>query len=91
MLVSFNSSTGGKLVASGTVSVPGAAKTYRFVTLRKTVRRGAAQVKLKLPRPALSAVKHALAKHRKLSARITLTLTAPDGAKTAKKLTVRLR
>jgi hypothetical protein len=91
VLVSFSSSSGGQLVASGTVSVPGAARTYRLVTVRKSVAAGSTQVKLKLPRSALNAIKRALARHRKLSAKITLTLTAPGGAKTAKKLTVRLK
>jgi hypothetical protein len=91
VVVSFSSSRGGSLVASGTVSVPNVAKTYRFTTVRKNVTAGAVQVKLKLPRAAFAAVKRALKQHRRLSAKITLALTGADGAKISKKLAVRLK
>jgi hypothetical protein len=91
VLLSFSSNLGGSLVASGTVAVPGAAKTYRFVTVRKRVRAGRVQVKLKLSRVALTAIKKALATHRELRAKVTLALTTPDGKRTTKRLTIRLR
>jgi hypothetical protein len=91
VLVSFSSSSGGQLVASGTVSVPKLAKLYRFTSMRKQVPAGAVRVKLGLPRSALAAVKRALKRHRKLSAKITVSLTAPDGEHTSKRLSVRLR
>jgi hypothetical protein len=91
LLLGFDTSSGGNLVASGTVSVPKLAKTYRFTSVRKPVPAGKVQVKLALPRAALVAVKRALKQHRRLSAKVTLALTAPSGQHTSKKLTVRLR
>jgi hypothetical protein len=91
VLVRFDSNTGGNLVAGGTVSVPGAAKTYRLATVKRHVAAGTVQVKLRLRRSALADARRALTRHRKLSAKVTTTLTAPDGRETTKKLTIRLR
>jgi hypothetical protein len=91
VLLSFSSTSGGLLVASGTVNVPNTAKTYRFTKLRKRVSPGRVSIKLKLPSRALRAIKQALGHHRKLSAKITLTLTGKNGRRSVKRTTVRLR
>jgi hypothetical protein len=91
VLISITSSSAGTLALSGTVSVPGAAKTYRFKSVRKRVAAGPVRVKLELPRSGLVAIKRALSHHSKLSAKITLGLTTADHETVARKLTVRLR
>ena len=91
MLTSFTSSADGSLVATGTVSVPKLAKTYRFTTVKATVRAGnKTTIKLKLSSSALKAIKKALAKHKHLSAKITLTVTTASGAKTTVHKTIKL-
>jgi hypothetical protein len=48
------------------------------------------QLKLKLSGSALKAVKKALAKHKKLSAKLKLTITTSTGAKQTVNKTIRL-
>jgi hypothetical protein len=91
VLTSFTSSADGSLVATGTVSVPKLAKTYRFKTVKATVRaNNRTTIQLKLPSSALKAIKKALAKHKHLSAKITLTVTTAGGAKTTVHKTIKL-
>jgi hypothetical protein len=49
------------------------------------------RVKLKLPSVALHQIKRALARHRRLTAKVTLALTAASGEKGVKRLPIRLR
>ncbi len=91
LLTSFTSTSDGSLVATGTVSVPKLAKTYRFRTVKATVRaNNRTTIKLKLSRSAVKTIKKALAKHKRLSAKITLTVTTAGGAKTTVHKTIRL-
>ena len=70
VLAAFTSSANGNLVASGTVSVPNLAKTYRFTVVKsKVVAGNPTTVRLKLSSKALKAVKNALGKHKKLRRR----------------------
>jgi plastocyanin len=82
----------GTLTASGTVTVPGgAAKLYRFRAARRQV---SANVPVKLPlnlsRNASRAVKAALRRHRKVSAKVTLAAKDTTGHRTVRKQTIRL-
>jgi hypothetical protein len=87
-MTSNESATGS---ATGTISVPGSAKTVRFKTTKLNLT-GAKRTKitLKLPKRALKAVRLAL-KHHKLKARVTVTVKDGAGNRTAKKLTIRLK
>jgi subtilisin-like proprotein convertase family protein len=92
VLAAFTSSANGNLVASGTVSVPNLAKTYKFTVVRsKVVAGNPTTVRLKLSRKALKAIKKALGKHKKLSAKITLVVTTPSGAKTTVHKTIKFK
>ena len=66
--------------ASGSVSVPGASKSYRLKAVKnRFVARGTkATLKLKVPKKALKAIKRALRAGRKVKAK--LKLNARDGA-----------
>jgi hypothetical protein len=91
VVLDFSTSQGGSLVATGSVNVPNGAKTYRFRTVRRNVAAGAVRVKLKLPSAALHQIGRALASHRRLTAKVTLALTAASGEKSVKRLPIRLR
>lgn len=91
VLAAFTSSANGNLVASGTISVPNLAKTYRFTVVKsKVVAGNPTTIRLKLSSKALKAVKNALGKHKKLKAKITLLVTTPSGAKTTVHKTIKL-
>jgi plastocyanin len=80
----------GTLTASGTVSVPGAAKVYRFKPAGQSVSANqAVRLRLRLSKHGLRAVRRALRRHR-LSASVTVTAIAAKGGKTIRKLRVRL-
>ena len=86
------SNIGGGLAARATVSIGGASKIYRFKAVSKTVAPGVAtKARLKLSKRALSTVRSALSQGRKLIATLSLTVTDANGAKTTKKLSIRLR
>jgi subtilisin-like proprotein convertase family protein len=86
------SNIGGGLAARATVSIGGASKVYRFKAVSKTLTPGVAtKAKLKLSKRGLSAVRSALNSGKKLSAKLSLTVTDANGAKTTKKLSIRLR
>jgi plastocyanin len=82
----------GTLTASGTVAVPrGAAKLYRFKPASKQVSANVpVKLALKLPKNASAAVKAALRRGRKLSAKVTLTAKDATGHETVRKQTIRL-
>jgi hypothetical protein len=84
----FTSSMAGNLAASGTVK---AGRTYRFRLVKaKAVARHRTTVKLKLPSSGLKAVKKALARHKRVTAKIKLALTTATGLTTTVSKTVKL-
>jgi uncharacterized cupredoxin-like copper-binding protein len=82
----------GTLTASATVTVPGgAAKLYRFKPAGKQVSANVpVRLPLKLSKNALRAVKAALGRRKKLSAKVTLTAKDTTGHQTVRKQTIRL-
>jgi hypothetical protein len=84
----FTSNVAAKLAATGTVKV---GKTYKFRSARRNVEANKrTTLTLKLPKAALSAIKKALASHKKVKAKITLAFTVPSGLKTTVTKTVTL-
>ena len=84
----FTSNVAAKLVAGGTVKV---GKTYKFRGARRNVDANKrTTLALKLPKSALSAIKKALASHKKVKAKITLAFTVPSGIKTSVTKTITL-
>jgi hypothetical protein len=82
----------GRLRAAATVSVGGASKVYRFKTVSRSVAANVfTKLRLKLAKKKLKAVKRALAKRKRLKARITVTAVDKSGNKRAQKATVRLK
>jgi hypothetical protein len=78
--------------AQGTVSVPGAARTYRLKSATKQIRRGGkAKLKLKFSKKTLKVVKRALSKRKKIKARVTVTVKDAAGNRTTKKRSIRLK
>jgi len=76
---------------SASVAVPGASKTYKFRKASKTLAGGAsAKLKLKLSKKALSAIRRALRRGKRLKARVTVTAVTSGVSSTAK-LAIRLR
>ena len=92
-LIAFTTSNiGGGLAARATVSVADASKTYRFKSVSRTLTPGVGtKARLKLSKRGLSAVRSALNRGKKLTAKLSLTVTDANGAKTTRKLSVRLR
>jgi hypothetical protein len=81
VVIVFTSNVAAKLAATGTVKV---AKTYKFRGAKRNISANKrTTLKLKLPTSALRAVKKALASHKKVKAKITLTFTVPSGLKTS--------
>jgi hypothetical protein len=92
LLASIESNIGGSLTATATVSVPSAARTVRFRTAKKSLLVGKkTTVKLKLSKSGLKAISRALARGKKLKAKVTLTVNDAGGGESAKKITVRLK
>jgi hypothetical protein len=84
----FTTNVAAKLAATGTVKV---GKTYKFRGARRNVEANKrTTLTLKLPKAALAAIKRALASHKKVKARITLTFTVPSGIKTSVTKTITL-
>jgi hypothetical protein len=81
-----------KATARGTISVPGAAATFRLAPVSAGVVQGKrATLALKLPKRARAAVRKALAKGRRVSATVTVTVVDAAGNATHSKRTIRLR
>ncbi len=77
---------------SGTVSVPGGSKVFRFTTVSKSIGAGVkTKLSLKLPKKGKKAVKKALKRKKKLKAKLTLVITDAAGNAKTKKYTVRLK
>jgi len=69
------------IVATGSMSLPGAAKRYKLVTARGSLpAAGKATLKLKLPRGLRKPLRSALKAHRKVVAPITVSATGASGA-----------
>jgi hypothetical protein len=82
----------GTVSAAGTVSVSGGAKVYRFKTVSKAAKAGAAvKLRLKLAPKALAAVKRAIKHGAKLKAKLTVTARDKAGKKQTVKRTVKLK
>ncbi len=80
-----------KVKLSGTVSVPGGSKVYRFTTIDKTIGAGKTKLSPKLPRKAQKAVKKALERKKKLKAKLTLIVADNAGNSKKSNYTVRLK
>jgi hypothetical protein len=82
----------GRLRAAATVSVGGASKVYRFKPVSRPVAANVfTKLRLRLAKKNLKAVKRALAKRKRLRAKITVTAVDRSGNKRAQKATVRLK
>jgi hypothetical protein len=82
----------GTLRAAATVSVGGASKVYRFKAVSRPVAANVfTKLRLRLAKKNLKAVKRALAKRKRLRAKITVTAVDKSGNKRAQKATVRLK
>lgn len=90
--VTTRATEAGTVTATGTVSVSGASKVYRFKRASRSV---AANVKttlrLKLAKKSLRAVKRALKEHKRLKAKLTLTASDKAGNKRSAKVTIGLK
>jgi ribosome-associated protein YbcJ (S4-like RNA binding protein) len=76
----------------GTVSVPGAARNYRLRSLTKQIRTGGkAKLKLKFSKRVLKATARALRRHRKVRARVTVTVKDAAGNATTQRRSIRLK
>ena len=80
-----------KVKLSGTVSVPGGSKVYRFKTIDKGLGAGKTKLSPKLPNKARKAVKKALQRKKRLKAKLTLVVTDNAGNSTKSNYTVRLK
>jgi hypothetical protein len=81
----------GQVAASGSVSVPGATKVYKFKSVSQSVERlPKTKLRLKLPRSALKAIKRA-ARRKKPKARIVVTARDQAGNETTSRFTVKLK
>jgi Ca2+-binding RTX toxin-like protein len=80
-----------KVDLSGSVSVPGASKVYRFKTVKKSIGAGKTKLTLKLPAKGKKAVKRALKRKKKLKAKLKLVVTDGAGNSKTSKHTVRLK
>jgi hypothetical protein len=88
MVTAAESGTGN---VTGTISVPKGAKTIRFTRKNvKLVAGKAVKVTLKLSKKNAKLVRRAL-RHKKLTAKITLTAKAPSGDSATQKLAIKLK
>jgi hypothetical protein len=79
------------LTVSGTVNVPGAARTLRFRTVRRQAQAGQrVTVKLKLSRKARGAVKAALRRGRRIKASVKVSARDSAGNTTTRRRSIRL-
>jgi hypothetical protein len=92
IVVSVRPNAASVVSASATVSVPGASKVLRFKGVKRKLAAGKkATLRLTLTKPELARVRKALARHRKLTAKVTVTTTATPGGHSTKHLKIRLR
>jgi hypothetical protein len=77
------------LIAGGTLSVPNAAKAYKFTQVKKHLSKaGKATIKLAIPKKALKPLKKALAKKKKAIAKIKVTAKAGGKSSNAQRMIV---
>jgi spore coat-associated protein N len=68
------------VVATGSISAPGAARSYKLAPVRRTLTRaGNAKLELRLPRTARGPLRSALKAHRNVSASILISATGSTG------------
>ncbi len=93
LAIAIRSNEDARLTVQASVSVPaGAARTVRFKTVKKMLRAGARKkIRLRLARRPKRAVKRALAKGKRLRAKLTITVKDKSGNRTVKRVRVRLR
>src|SRR4051812_19904175 len=93
LAVVVRSNEAAKVTVQASVSVPaGAARTLRFKTVKKSLRAGIRKkLRLRLKRSRERAVKRALAKGRRMRAKIKITVKDKAGNTTVKRARVRLR
>lgn len=81
-----------KATASGTVSVPGASKTFKLRPTTKPVDAGRkAKLKLRVPKKALRAVRRALRRKRKVTAKIKVRVSDAAGNARTKRRGVKIK
>lgn len=69
------------IVATGSISVPGAAKSYKLVPAHVSLKTaGKAKLKLKLPRRVRTPLRSALKRHRRVFAPIVISATGTSGS-----------
>ena len=91
MAISVELSEAAALTVSGTVNVPGAARTLRFKTVRRQAQAGQrVTVKLKLSRKARGAVKAALRRGRRIKASVKVSARDSAGNTTTRRRSIRL-
>jgi hypothetical protein len=91
LFVIARSSERATVKATGTVSAPGAAKVYRFKSVKRSVAANAkTKLRLKLGKKQLRAVKRRLKGRRSLKAKIVVSSTDKAGNTRRHKLTIRL-
>lgn len=91
LYVKVHTSEAARIKATGTISVGGASKVYRFKPASLSLSGNAStKVRLKLAKKNLRAVKRALKKKR-LKAKITVTATDAAGNRRSKKATLKLK
>jgi hypothetical protein len=79
------------IFASASMSVPGAAKSYKLVSTRGSVQSaGKAKLKLRLPRKLLKPLRKALKAHRKVWAPVVISATSASGGTTRVQRKVRI-
>jgi hypothetical protein len=89
--ISVELSEAAALTVSGTVNVPGAARTLRFKTVRRQAQAGQrVTVKLKLSRKARAAVKTALRRGRRIKASVKVSARDNAGNTTTRRRSIRL-
>ena len=92
VLVAVEVNEASTVVATGTVSVPGAGKVIRLKKASKQLAAGAkATLKLKLPKQASKALRRAFANRTRLTARLTVTARDAAGNKRSAKRKIALR
>jgi hypothetical protein len=91
LYVTARSTEAGKVSATGTISIPGASKVYRFKRATRSVAANAkTKLRMKLSKKKLRAIKRALKKRKRLKAKITVTVADKAGNKRSQKVVIRV-
>jgi hypothetical protein len=78
--------------ATGSLNVPGAAKRYKLRKASRSLKAGGtATLKLAIPKKARNAARHALKRHKKLTARLSIKITSSTASPASASRTVKLR